>query len=458
MPTGNPILWWYGLGLSVVLGLFMFVPFWTGRRYALTAWNLVLLGSIIHIGVGCMEVYAHKMHWPELKWFDPSSREIRWLIVGTTVFYASLLFFHTKLRFPARMLENRLNKWPDLTAGVVVFVLATCLVGVAAVPIVRNVTFVGEVMLNFSHAALAISITLATVYWLKNRLSPFAFLLMILAFALAAIESMVAMAGRRLLLTVAFGPLVAVYWVSWRHWSRVKLMTVFGGMMVALLVMSAFYATFRHMKGERTATTVIARAKDVNMDDVRNQLGDLYHYLAQYTCHYSLLVMRLVDDGRLDVRPLDTLVEIASYPIPRSMWPDKPRDLGIYIVSDTLHMPYKTNWGVGIAGQGYHDGGLAVLVLYAFLVSLLVQVFDVPLTRQPDNPFLLAALASASAHFAALPRGGLASMTLNILECLFFVLAMAFVCRALFGTARSHAADTRYAWPGYANYMPRQSD
>src|SRR5262245_27842110 len=126
MPGGDEVFWWYGFGLSVVLGLVMLVPFWRGRSDALTAWNLLLLGSIIHIGFGSMEVYIHKMHWPELSWFEPNSHEIRWFFVGTTVFYASLLLFNFRFRLPNRLLHNRLAKWPELSPGLVIFVLGIC--------------------------------------------------------------------------------------------------------------------------------------------------------------------------------------------------------------------------------------------------------------------------------------------------------------------------------------------
>jgi hypothetical protein len=451
--AGDETMWWYGFGLSLALGLTMLIPFWRGRSDALTAWNLLLLGSIIHVGVGFMEVYAKQMHWPELKWFTPSSHEKRWLMMGTTVFYLSLLFFHYKVKFPARLLQNRFAKWPELSAGVVVFVMTIC-VGISAImPFVQNVPFLREVTLNFSHSALAIGVTFATVYWLKNRLSPFALMLMIAAFAIALIESMVTFAGRRLLLTVAFGPIAACYWISWRYWSRTKLVVAFGGLAAGILILSAFYATFRHMKEERSASNVLAKAQSVTVEDIEKQLADMYHYLAQYTVHYALLTIRLTDEGRTPVIPLDALRQIATYPIPRSMWRDKPRDILLYLSTDVLHMPYKTNWGIAVPGQGYHDGGVAALVLYAFLICALMFVFDVPLAREPDNPFILAALASSSAHIAAWPRGSISAMALNMFESIALVLVLAYACRMLFGTARNYT--TGYGWRAPAYYPPQ---
>jgi hypothetical protein len=63
-------------------------------------------------------------------------------------------------------------------------------------------------------------------------------------------------------------------------------------------------------------------------------------------------------------------------------------------------------------------------------------------------------LAASSAHIAAIPRGSLANMTTNVLECIALVLALAFVCRVLFGTARRYPA-VAYAWGAPARY-PQQ--
>jgi hypothetical protein len=447
--VGDSSFWWYGLLFNLIIGLFILIPVCRRRTDALTAWNLLLLGSIIHIGFGCFEVYARTMHWKELKWFVWNNHEKHWFMLGTAVFYASLLFFYYKVRFPDRLLSNRLAKWPEQSFSVTVFVLSFCLGISLQTPLVQNIPFVREVAINFTHCALATAVTFATVYWWHNRVSPFAFVLLFACLAVAVLDAMILFAGRRLLLTVAFGPIAAMYWLSWRYWSRLKLIVSFGVMAACLLVIAAFYSTFRHTKAseQRNASTVIAKAKSVSTEDVKNQLTDIYHYLAQYTVHYSLLTIRLVDEGRLHVTPLDTLRVIAAYPIPRSIWAEKPRDECQYVSTTVLKMPYKTNWGVGVTGQGYHDGGLVVLVLYAFLASIMVKVFDVPLRRQPDNPFVLAALASASAHIAAWPRGALSAMTLNLVDTLAFILFLAFVSRALFGTARRSSAARPYAWP-----------
>jgi len=68
---------------------------------------------------------------------------------------------------------------------------------------------------------------------------------------------------------------------------------------------------------------------------------------------------------------------------------------------------------------------------------------------------LIAALAASSAHLAALVRGGLAAMTINVLESVFFVLALAVLCRAIFGTARIYASATPFGWKPSAYLPPR---
>ncbi len=457
MTAGDDQFFWFGVGLIVTFGLVMLIPVWRRRRDALTAWNLLLLGSIQYIGFGCIEAWAINLHWPELKWFTPNSHEKHWFFAGTIVFYASLILFHLKLKFPDRWMQNRLATWPNFSAGTVGLVLLLCMAVGLSPRFVGDVPFIREVAVNLSHTAFAIAVTFATVFWLKNPVSLFALAILIVTFGLAGLESMTAFMGRRLLVTVMFGPLLAVYWLRWRYWPRTKLIAVYTILAAFIFVAGAFYSTFRHFKQneQRTTAAVIEKFRSVTREDIDSELENIYHYISQYAVHNSLLTIRLVDDGRLEVRPLDVLQHMATYPIPRRLWPEKPRDMGVYIVSEVLGMPYKTTWGMGITGQGYHDGGFAALILYAFLLSCLMRLIDIPLQREPDNPFLLAALASASAHIVAWPRGGFSTMTLNILESLLMVLILSYACRLLFGTAQRRLATPQFAWPAPTYYPPQ---
>ena len=123
--------------------------------------------------------------------------------------------------------------------------------------------------------------------------------------------------------------------------------------------------------------------------------GNVLHYFGQYAAHNSVLTIHLVDQKVLKSAPLNSLLFLASYPIPRKLWEGKPEILGILIVHEVLHLPYQTNWGIGIVGTTYHEGGFLTTMLYAFLAVVGVRLIDDNIQRHPDNMFLLAILCSA---------------------------------------------------------------
>jgi hypothetical protein len=172
------------------------------------------------------------------------------------------------------------------------------------------------------------------------------------------------------------------------------------------------YTSFRHFdKGrqgdvDRSFAMTWQAIKNAEMgESFRSVSHNMMFYIAQYCGQYSLLTIHLVDGGQIEVQPLNTLAFLASYPIPRAVWPNKPQSLGIRIVSEILRLPYSTNWGLGIVANSYQEGGLVVTVLYAFLLVVGVRLLDDALVRQPNNVFLLGILCAAAPHYLALVRG-----------------------------------------------------
>jgi hypothetical protein len=208
------------------------------------------------------------------------------------------------------------------------------------------------------------------------------------------------------------------------------------------LPIAAFYSTFRRFDmraggpGERTFATTLHAMKEVSAKDAVSVVTrDAFFYFANYAVHYSLLTIHLVENGDVPVEPLHSLAFIATYPIPRALFPEKPQLLSTRLVKDVLRMPYITNWGLGIVGTGCHEGGVPVIMLYAIMIVLICRLVDDPLVRQPDNPFLLGMFCASAPHFAALIRGDFAVMTVEIAESFAFVWGLGLLARFFFGTA-----------------------
>ncbi|HYO26090.1 MAG TPA: hypothetical protein VEQ85_14200, partial [Lacipirellulaceae bacterium] len=127
-------------------------------------------------------------------------------------------------------------------------------------------------------------------------------------------------------------------------------------------------------------------------------------------------------------------------PIPRVLWEEKPRQIGLTLPYDSGILDQRTartNWGPGIVAHGIHDGGMAVLLLYAVLAGGLVRYVDELLLRHPGNPYLMGFLGGASVQIVGFTRGDIATMFPLALLCYVVLLAMVWGTRAVLGTPQS---------------------
>ena len=439
MQNSDPLVW-YGIVVIVVMSGLIMIPYLRGKADLCTAWNLLLLGVIIFVGFGCLEVKYGDFSWPQLKWFQPTPALVNWCMLANTVFLATLVLSYYYNPITPHITSRVLRKWPPITSGSMMFGLIFC-VGLATASLVlKDVFFVGLVLSQLSHKALVCSAVFAIAIWWRTRTSLIWLSTFVVVLIWAMLFSMVVFAGRRLLLSVLMGPVLCVFWMSVRYWNIKRSMSLMAVATVFIFLAGVFYNSIRHFDQGKDAQkrTIgnmlkqVSSLKDRKFEKVReNKL----HYLGQWNVNYSLLAEHYVHTGELVPRPLNTLKFVLAYPIPRSVWPGKPIAIGEIMVHDIVR--YKTtNWGVGIAGHGIFEGGIPALILYAVLLSIGIRLFDDPMRAQPDNPYLISMLAAASPHIVSFPRGDMGTMTLESLECFLFAFMVSVATRFVYGTAR----------------------
>lgn len=431
------------LGLAVIALTACLIgnPYLRGKSDALTSWNLVLLGGAIFVGVGCLEVAYGVFHWTEFQWFQPTKRDIHKFMLGTLVFYATLLFTYYVLKWPRKLVARFFNKWPQQSTNWEFFVLALCLGLTVLSLLFKGVPILGAPFGNVSHKADLFASVISFSYWYRNKVNLAALLLFLGIFGYALLFCMVAFIVRRLLLSMGIVPLVSMYWLQWRYRSPKSNLVRLGIAALIAFSITAFYSTIRHASlgpgaPERSFSSIVREIEGSSLKkSIAAVTQDWMHYLSPYAVHYSLLTIHLVDDGQVKVEPLNPLAFVATYPIPRIIFPTKPSLLGIRIVTDVLRLPYPTNWGLGIVGHGYHEGGIPVIILYAVLLVIMARLLDDAMARQPSNVYLIAVLCVTAPHFVTLIRGDPANMTAEILEGFFFAWGLALMGRFFVGTS-----------------------
>jgi hypothetical protein len=466
MPHCGP-LYWYGLFVICLTSWLIVVPFLRGKSELLSAWNMLLGGLALFIGFGSLEAAFSPTRFRGLQWFEPTAQQVTTYMVYSTVFLASLLFFYYFDPFSKSVASRCFNKWPPISTGMMLFISAACLVlAVAArIPMLQRITFVGVALTNVSHKAMLFACVFSFVLWYRQRTNIAWLALFLAVFLGMGTLAMVASGGRRLLMSVFLVPVLVIYYYQARNWRPTKSLTLVGVGAMCILLVGIVYATIRHFdrrgeKTERTTSAVVERVKGADITyAVQKFTSDILFAFGQQNVHYAMLIDELLKDGRIEDKPFNTFKFMASYPVPRRVWQDKPLPLGRFVGTDIVPMFAKNQgvrWGCGISGQALYEGGLPMILLFAYLATFCVRLLDDPLRRQPTNPFLLAMLAAASFHVVAWPRGDLGVLSIEIIECFVFTFALAISCRFLFGTNQAYVVSaSKRAGTYYAMRVPR---
>jgi hypothetical protein len=454
----SDLLVWYGIVVSIVAGALILVPYLKGKSDLVTGWNVLLLGLVLFVGIGCLEVKYGSWTWPMLQWFQPTQGEVQYYVLMSALFITALVIFYYYNPINNAITSNRLRKWPPLHASVVLFVLAFCVTLIILSFPTRGVVFVGSVTLNLSHKAAVFASVFSFYLWYRERVNLAWLFLFIGVFLAAMVFAMLVASGRRLLLSVFLGPVLCVYWMNARYWKPRNALALLACAAALIFTISVLYASFRwYHKGragqERNVQTLIAQVKGLTEKEglFDAVIGNKLHYFSQWNAHYSLLTKRFVDNGQLKPKPLNTLAFLASYPIPRRLWPGKPVTVGIKLPHEVVGVT-TTNWGVGVPGHAAYEGGALAILLYAFLTAIGIHLLDDPLRAQPSNPFLIAMHAAALPHVVTFPRGDFGIMTIETIECFIFAVILAVACRMVFGTEFIPARKRQNDRPATCNY------
>ncbi len=438
------ILGWYGAAVLIITGGFILIPFLNGKSDLISAWNMFLLGIAVFIGLGCIEAANYPIRFHGLQWFQPTHDEVHWYLKATTIFLVVLLIAHYYDPISKKLAARTLNKFPPITPGLILYVLAVSMFIIIGAHLFGRITFIGPLLAKLNHKAIVVIPVFSFILWYRNKINLVWLGLFVLSFLSMLVLGMLSGGGRRLPLSVLAGPLVVVYMAQLRHWRPVKSLIVMSASCVVLLIAVMMYSSVRHSSAlrqdGRTVSGLIASLKSIGEKNwFEKFVSDKLFFFSQQTVHYSLITDRYLRTGELAPKPLNTLKFIAAYPIPRQIWPEKPRGLGEAILREAVGYS-SSSWGCGVSGHAAYEGGLWVAALYAYLAAAGLRFIDDPLQRQPTNPFLISILVISSVHLLTWARGDIFNMTMESMQSILFIVILAASGRLLFGTAHDLAA------------------
>ena len=228
--------------------------------------------------------------------------------------------------------------------------------------------------------------------------------------------------------------LLTTYWLRWKSHTLSKNVFRMGLGFIAIAMILGGYSTYRHLQnltefgdfeeGLRNLALLPQAVMNASFLTTGDEGG---------TAESSLVAIHLYTKER-PPEPFFTIKLLIFNPIPRDWWPGKPVTLGASLPHSIGRWKYGyVNWGPGIVGHGYHEGGLVMLVFYGFLFGFCLRFFDEVLFRQQDNPYVLAMLGAISGQVIALSRGDIVVFGMLIIGPVLGILMLAFVARCFFG-------------------------
>lgn len=421
----------------IVFSSMIIFPTLKRRRELFSYWNLFLLGAVLFNGLSGLGAAAKGAN--QGQYVDLDSMDYYLYYIGVLIFYSSFLIGYCVMKYPRKLAGKTFLKWPPVNAASMIFVavLSLLLASFFLSPI--PIPFLGIVLRQIGPKAPAISMAFAFVYWTRNRSNPLAFTILLVALA-TALYTASTVTSRRFLIDALIVLPAVTYWVWIRKKSifKVFVLIVIGAVITVPILRG--YTAVRHskqLKGKRGVEHAVTMLQMLPQAIMRG--GSSEGSTGQDSVEVGLTLINCLRTDSLEevqVTPFAVVRFIASNPIPRIFWEEKPESLGQILPRSLGRWRYGyVNWGVNICAQCYYDGGIPIHILYGLLFGMLFRYLDEMLVRKSGNPFMMALFCTNASQILAMARGSIDVFMMQVIAGMLAVLLIAFLTKLFFGVA-----------------------
>jgi hypothetical protein len=420
----------FGWFFVLASGAMILIPYLRRKHDLLNSWTLFMFGSMNFVGFSAIQAGNSLTHLYTVVNPDDYAK----FVIGASAFYAAAIFTYYFVKFPTKVSQHVLRKWPPRTPSVMMRLVPVCVVLVLGMVFAPNVQFIGQIMLFFGVYGAIYAVVFMFSAW---RQRPFNLVMLCGVIGTIVVALIITNTGygRRDFLSVIVTVPLCWYWLSGRYKSPFRvlsLMALWG--FLAMVVLAGVSAIRSYNSNGSFIQSAVAKVKAIPLsfsfrgnsevlfggDCVEATLASI-HYYAVHPTH-----------------PFFSVGYVITNPIPRAWWPDKPEALGLTLARDigwvSMHGP--VNFGPGIVGHGYHEGGAWILAIYGCLFASAFKFFDSLLIEDPDNPYIIGILGSVSGQVLALSRGDIGLFWVLILAGFMTGMLIRVIARMLFGTER----------------------
>ncbi|MEM1330292.1 MAG: O-antigen polymerase [Planctomycetota bacterium] len=393
----------YLVVLALAIGGFVLGQFLRGKHDLITTRNTFLFSIVFFQVTSAAFPLFHGEHW-QYTLSDRDSVALRYAFM-LTAFLAIFMVTYSWGPGVKRLARRAKTTVWDIDGGALIVLAVIAIAVGSALRFAVNIPLVG-VLSNFIGSSMtAIGAGLAGWYWGRRMFNPAAITIAggIVLFAIAV--NLVGEFGRRPLVSAAGCFLFGAYFSAWRYRRPVGVLFRFAVAAIPALLLFGAFTSIRTI--DRGAQGLGDRVQALRSSG--NATAGLMTELdGQQTGTVSLWLVDHYNQNPEDVRPFWMGEYFLTFPIPRTIWTEKPLPLSISIpeIAGLRGVAVGSHTvGPGIMGHSAADGGTLPLIVYAVGFGLLFRYCDERLRGNPYSPLAVLPIGSTLGQLLGMARG-----------------------------------------------------
>lgn len=439
----------FGFG-AIVFPIFYIVSrFLRGKAHLCTTINAALVGYIPFIGFSTI-AFANQSGKVQTPYANYRTEDIHAMIGSVCLFTITMLISYGQSR-PISKCNSLFVRQPAYSTrqAATVSILAL-LLGVACLMprFGLSIPLLSELLIRSMSAIVIFAALFAFASWWKDRRNIRAFWLFITIFPICIVLAVLVGTGRRAMLGVVLSVGVYAYWQNYQHLNRLRIIYLGGIFLSIAFLFMTGYNQVRHFSRnseggkDRTASNAISALAempvkisriDITSDQIVSDIGQNATNCSLYSIALSRTLKYNDKTSALNYPSyFHTIVFIAANPVPRRFWSTKPLALG-YLLPVRYYGASFVNWGPGLAGHFYHEGGMFMALIYGILLGFILKKIDSALLTTPNSLFSIAFVSSILPQLVCFVRGDIAIIFLNLIFSLVTFVVLKYSCLIIYG-------------------------
>ncbi|MBK7403443.1 MAG: WzyE family oligosaccharide polymerase [Phycisphaerales bacterium] len=390
-----------GLLAIGVIGL-MAVQYLTGRNDLLSIRNYFLLGFIVFQLTSAIFPLATGEYgqYPLSNLAGTSVKYVIWAVVFLVV-----MFWAYKHGFGVKRLA-RMTPAPSAPPGSAGLLLLAFAFTVLAIPmrLAVAIPLISSLSNHVGVGLAAVACGLLGWVWGPRLMNPVMLFPALPILAVNAANVVTGSFGRRALVAIGAGLIWGMYFSRWRYlkpWGVMWRLAAVAA--VPALVIVLFTSARSSKEHERSALQHLQAIEQVG--NIKSGLQMILD--GQGTATTSMWLMENFPKS-FEYNHMFMLRYFFYYPVPRTLWPDKPTPLSGQI-ANLAHRRHvdrdKLTIGPGILGHAAADGGWYALIVYAIVMGLLLRYFDEIIMLNSTNALAVMPIGCTLGQVLGLARG-----------------------------------------------------